>query len=164
MVLNAEKRARLAEVLSLQDDANAGAGASTPTAQPATQTTPVPPSIQTTPVPASSSPITAIPLATVKASPPPAPIEKGKGVVHISYDDEEDTMEAPVFKRRKAATAAASNSSSARRPASFRDKPPSASYPQGLLALEGGGESMPKSAPAPAFVLPLVLQQILKGY
>ena len=63
MVLNAEKRARLADVLSLRDDVAAGVGASAPTAPPATQTTLVP---------ASSAPITAIPLAAVKASPPPA--------------------------------------------------------------------------------------------
>jgi len=164
MVLNAEKRARLAEVLSLRDDAAAGAGASAPTAPLATQTIPAPPSTQTTPVPASSAPITAIPLATAKASPPLAPLEKGKGVVHISSDDEEDTMEGPVFKRRKVATVATSHSSSARHSASFRDHPLSASSPRGPLALEGGGERVPEPAPALVPELPLVLQQILKGY
>jgi len=155
MVLNAEKRARLAEVLSIRDDAAAGAGASAP---------PAPPATQTTPAPASSAPIAAIPLATVRASPPPTPLEKNKGVVLITSEDEEDTMDGPVFKRRKAATAATSHSSCARRLASLRDYPPSVSSPQGPLALEGGGESVPEPAPAPAPELPLVLQQILKGY
>jgi len=46
--------------------------------------------------------------------------------------------------------------------ASAPSAPPSASFSQGLLALEGGGESVLELAPAPE--LPLVLQQILKGY
>jgi len=164
MVLNAEKRARLVEVLSLCDDAAAGAGTSAPTAPPATQTTPGPPSIQTTPVPASSAPLAAIPLATVWDSPPPAPLEEGEGVVNIASDDEEASLDGPVFKRRRAATTTTSHSSSAGRPASFSDNPPSASSPRGPLALEGGGESVPEPAPDPAPELPLVLQQILKGY
>jgi len=65
MVLNAEKRERLAEVLALRDVAVAGAGASTPTA---------PPIPQTVHAPAPSAPIAAIPLATVGASPTPAPL------------------------------------------------------------------------------------------
>ena len=104
----------------------------------------------TTPVPASSAPIAAIPLATVRASPPPAPIQKVKGVVHIASDDKEDTMEASVFKRHKVATEATSHSSSARRAASFRDNPPSASSPRGPLALKGGDESVPELDPAPS--------------
>jgi len=95
-------------------------------------------------------------LATVRASPTPIPLEKGKRVVEIVSDDEEDTMEGPVFKRLKAATTTTSHSSSVRRPASFRDHPPSASSPQGRLALEGGGESVPEPGPTPK--LPLVLQ------
>jgi len=97
------------------------------------------------------------------ASPPPAPLEKNKGVVLITSDDDEDTMEGPVFTRRKITTIATSHSSSARRPASLRDNPPSTS-PQNLLALEDGAESVPEPVPAPTPELPLVLQQILKGY
>ncbi|XP_068486773.1 uncharacterized protein [Phaseolus vulgaris] len=59
---------------------------------------------------------------------------------------------------------ATSHSSSARRPASLRDNPPSASSPPNLLALEDGAESVPEPAPAPTPELPLVLHQILKGY
>ena len=173
MMFNAEKRARVAEVLSIHDDTAAVAGASASPAPLATQTTPVPLSTQATPATpstqvtlalASSAPIVAIPLATVRASLPPAPLKKGKGVVLIASDDEEDTMEGPAFKRRKAAKAATSHSSLAGRPASFRDNPPSSSSPQGPLALEGGNESVPEPAPAPTPELPLVLQQILKGY
>jgi len=153
MVLNKEKRARLAEVLALHEEAVADVGASAPSA---------PPTNQAVPSPTPSAPLAAVPLATVRASPTPAPLEKGKGVVEIVFDDEEDTMEGPVFKRCKVAIAAISHSSSARHLASFRDHPPSASSPQGFLTLEGGGESVPEPTPAPE--LPLVLQQILKGY
>jgi len=85
-------------------------------------------------------------------------------VVLIASNDEEASLDGPVFKRRKVATAATSHSSSVGRPASFRDNPPSASSPRGHLALDGGGKSVPEPAPAPAPELPLVLQQILKGY
>jgi len=73
MMLNAEKWVRLAGVLSIHDDVAAGAGASAPPAPPAIQTKLITPSTQTTLTPASSTPIAAIPLATVRASPPPAP-------------------------------------------------------------------------------------------
>jgi len=59
---------------------------------------------------------------------------------------------------------ATSHSSSDKRPASFRDNPPSASSPPNFLALEEGAETIPEPAPAPAPKLPLVLQQILRGY
>jgi len=125
MVLNEKKRARLAEVLALRQDAAAGAGASAPSA---------PPTNQVVPSPTPLAPIVAIPLAIVRASPTSAPLEKGKRVVEITSDDE-DTMEGPCFKRRKAAVVVTSHSSFARCPASFRDHPPSASSPQGLPAL-----------------------------
>jgi len=177
MVLNIEKRARLAEVLSTRDDATTKAGASARPASPASPTTPLDPSIQTTPTPASPQatpapaspqatfgptspvPIAAVPLATVRASSPPTPLEKNKGVVYITLDDDEDTMEGPAFKRWKTTMVVTSHSSSARRPVSLRDNPPSASSPPNLLALEGGVESVPEPAPAPAPApkLPLVL-------
>jgi len=103
-------------------------------------------------------------LATVEASPTPAPLEKGKGVVNIASDDEEDFLDDPVFKRRRVAVATPSHSTSTSRPASFREHPPSASSPQSLFAPEGGGENGPEPVPAPAPKLPQVLQQILKGY
>jgi len=123
MVLNEEKRVKLVEVLALREEAIADVGASTLLVQPTNQAVPSP-----TP----SAPLAVVPLATVRASPMSCPLEKGKGVVEIVSDDEEDTTEGPIFKRRKAATATTSHSSSARRPASFRDHPPSASSPQVL--------------------------------
>jgi len=71
-------------------------------------------------------------------------------------------MEGPILKRRRAAVAATSHSTSVSRPASFSEHPPSASSPQGLFALEGGGESAPE--PAPPLEDPSVLKQILKGF
>jgi len=182
MVLNVEKRARLAEVLSVRDNATAKAGASARSASPASPNAPLAPSIQTTPTPASPQatpapaspqatpaptsqvPIAAVPLATARASPPPSPLEKNKGGVLITSDDDEDTMEGPAFKRRKTTMVATSHSSSARRPASLRDNPPSSTSPPNLLALKDGAESAPEPAPAPAPEVPLVLQQILRGY
>ena len=146
-------KARIVEVLALRDDIAAGAGASAPAA---------PPTTQTIPAPASSAPIATIPL--VGASPTPAPLKKGKRVVNIASDDEEDTLDGPVFKRRRAAVAAPSHSTLVSRPTSFREHPPSASSPQSLFALEGEGENAPEPPPALALELPLVLQQILKGY
>ena len=52
------------------------------------------------------------------------PQRKNKGVVLIASDEDEETMEGPVFKRRKATTVATSHSFSARRPTSLRDNPP----------------------------------------
>jgi len=180
MVLNTEKRARLVGVLFVRDNATTGkAGTSThpaPPASPASPTAPLAPSVQTTPTStsphatpasphaapalASPTPIAVIPLATIKASPPPSPLEKNKGVVFIASDD----VEGSAFERRKTTMVATSNSSSARRPASVRDNPPSASSPLNFLALDEGVETVPEPTPAPALELPLVLQQILRGY
>jgi len=61
--------------------------------------------------------------------------------------------------------AATSHSATVSHPASFRDHPPSASSPHGLLALEGGGESAPGHEQTPsAPELPAVLQLALKGF
>jgi len=59
---------------------------------------------------------------------------------------------------------ATSHSSSSGRIGSLKDNPPNASSPQGFHALEGGAESVPELALAPAPELPLVLRQILQGY
>jgi len=167
-MLNEEKRARLAKVLALCEEAAAGLGAST-----------LAPNIApTAPSPAPSTPLNVVPLAFVGASPTPAPLDVVplaatgasstpaplKGVVAIVSDDEANTTDGLVFKKRRGAVAAISRSSSVRHPASLKDHPPSASSPQSLFALEGGGESIPEPAPTPAPELPLVLQHILKGY
>jgi len=83
MVLNEEKRARLANALARRQGAPGAAGALAPSA----------------PAPAPSAPIAAVPLAIVHASPTPAPLEKDKGVVEIKSDEDEETAEGPIFKR-----------------------------------------------------------------
>ena len=85
--------------------------------------------------------------------------------MEIESNGDEDTAEGPVFKRRRAIVATTSHSTTIGRPASFRDHPPSASSPHGLLALEGDGESAPgdeQTPPAPE--LPAVLQHALKCF
>jgi len=146
MVLNQEKRPSLAEVLTLREEAAIGAGAPALSA---------PNVALAAPSPAPSAPLDVVPLAAVGASHSPAPLEKGKRVVEIVFDDDADTMDDPVFKRRRVAVAATSHSSSDRRPASLKDHPSSALSPQSLFALEGGGESVSEPASAPK--LPLIL-------
>jgi len=134
MVLNKEKRARLADALARRQGALGVTGASPPSA---------PISTHVAPSPAPSAPIVVVPFAVVWASSAPVPLEKDKGVVEIESDREEDSVEGPIFKRRRAVEATTSHSTTIGRPTSFRDHPPSASSPHGLLALEGGGESTP---------------------
>jgi len=156
MVLNEEKMARLAYALTRRQRALGGAGASAPSAPFDTA--------QVAPAPAPSAPIGVVPLATVRASPAPTPLEKNKWVMEIDSKNE-DFAEGPVIKRRRAVVAKTFHSTTIGRPASFRDHPPSASSPRRLLALEGGGESAPgddRVPPAPE--LPSVLQYALKSF
>jgi len=135
MVHTEEKRARLADALARRQGATSGVGASTP-----------------------SAPIAAIPLATAQASPMLTPLGKGKCVVAIDSDDDEDTGEGVVFKRRKVVVAVTSHSSTEVPPSSYREQPPSASSPHKPLTIEGGGESAPEGAHVPpAPELPPVL-------
>ena len=104
---------------------------------------------------APSAPIVAVPLTTAQALPMLTPFEKNKGVVAIDSDDDKDSEEGIVFKRRRAAE----------RPSSFRDHPPNASSPRGLLTLEGGGENASEGDQGPtALELPAVLQHALKSF
>jgi len=139
MVLNEEKRARLADALARRLGAMSDAGASVP-----------------------SAPIVAVPLAIVQDLPAPAPLEKNKGVVEINSEDE-DSREGVIFKRRRVVAVTTSHSATSNRPSSFWDQPPNAFSTRRLLALEGGGESAPaidQTPPAPE--LPSVLQHALK--
>jgi len=124
MVFNKEKRARLTDALAQRQGALGGASASTPSA-------PID-FAQTAPTP--TTPITAIPLATARASPTPTPLERNKSVVAIEFDEDENTAEEHIFKRRRAVAATTSYSTIINCPASFMDYPPSASSPRALLA------------------------------
>jgi len=93
MVLNEEKRNRLAEVIARRQGALDGAGSSAPSS----------------------------PFAAIQALPTPAPLEKNKGVVAI--DSDENTGEGIVFKRQRVVMAATSHSATDGRPPSFRDHP-----------------------------------------
>jgi len=95
MVLNKEKRARLADALTRRQRALSVAGASAPSA-------PID-SAHAAPSPAPSAPIAAVPQAAVRASPTPATLEKDKGVLEIASD--KDSVEGPVFKRQRAVVA-----------------------------------------------------------
>ena len=154
MVLNEKKRARLVDALARRQGALGVAGASAPSA-------PID-SAYVGPTPAPSAPVAAVPLAVVRASPAPAPLEKDKGVVEIDSGDD-DSAEGPVFKKRRVVVVTTSHSTTIGRPASFRDHPPSASSPHGLLALEGDGESAPRNEQIPpTHKLQVVLQRTLK--
>jgi len=84
-------------------------------------------------------------------------------VVLIPSDEDEDSVDGPVFKRRTTTAVATSHSSSDRRLASLRDNPSSASSPPHPLALEEGAETVLELSPAPAPELPRVIQHILRG-
>ena len=99
MVLNEEKRARLADAIARRQGALSGVGASAP-----------------------SAPIVAVPLAAAQASPTPAPLKKNKGVMEIDSGDE-DNGEGDVFKRRSVVAATTSHFATNSRLASFRDHP-----------------------------------------
>ena len=119
-------------------------------------------------VPASSTPTPTPP--TIVASPAcaqasPTPAHLAMSVVVIESDDDEDTEEGVVFKRRRKLVVTPSHSSTYGRPSSFREHPPSALSPHGLLVFEGGGESALASEHTPCPPeLPAVLQHTLKGF
>jgi len=152
MVLNEEKRAKLADVLALREEGATGAGASTlaPNIAPAA------------PSPAPSAPLNVVPLAAAGASPTPAPLDVVplaaagasstpvplKQVVEIVSDDDADTTNDLVFKKRRMAIAAISHSSSIGRPASLRDHPP-APHPPKASWLSALVNSLPKLTPSP---------------
>jgi len=136
MVLDVERRNKLAALVARRRATLADAGTSTPAGLP--------------PV-ATSAPI----------SHEPAPIDHGQqGVVEATASEDEDTCTGLVFKRKRAGDdVAPSHSASDGHAPSFRENPPSASSPRDLIMLEGGGESapggdqgMPPTANLPAFL------------
>ncbi len=109
-----------------------------------------------------------MPLALAEADAPSAPLDKGKRVVIVPFDDDEDSTEGKVFKRQRttqpAPQPAVSATSSSHGAESMRDDPPSASSPPQSRALEGGAEAKAASVPPPAPEFPSPIRDSLRGY
>jgi len=100
----------------------------------------------------------------VETATTPAPLEKGKGVVVIPSEDDEDTEDGQVFKRRRTNKVVTSHYSSNHGAESLREHPPSATSPPDQLALGAGVESAPTPDPTPAPELPQPVQGFIKGF
>jgi len=87
-------------------------------------------------------------------------------VVVAADTEEEDTGSGLVFKRQMVGDVEAPTHSAFDGHApSFRDTPPSASFPHDLIVHEGGGESTPDDHQTPpAIELPAILQQALRRF
>jgi len=87
----------------------------------------------------SPPPIAAIPLALAATTAEPAPLDKGKRVVVVPSEDEDESAEGQVFKRRRTIRAApqavTSTSSSNNDADSLREHPASATSPSQPMAL-----------------------------
>jgi len=102
--------------------------------------------------PNSPPPIVAVPLA-VANTPTPAPLDKGKGVLTIPYDDE-GSDKGHAFKRRRTNRVISSRSASPQRGGSLRDNSPSTTSPSQQPGQEEGAESAPPSTQTPATQAP----------
>jgi len=89
-----------------------------------------------------------------------------KEVVVATSIEDEDTDLGLAFKRQRVDDVEApSHSVTDGRAPSFRDNPPSASFPCDLIVHEGGGESTPEDHQTPfAIELPAILQQALRRF
>jgi len=109
-----------------------------------------------------------MPLALVETTTSSAPLDKGKRVVEVTSDDDEDSADGQVFKQQRttqhAPQTVASATSSSHGAESLREDPPSASSPPQPMALEGGIEVEPTTVPPPALELPLPMQDSLRGF
>jgi len=122
MVLGAEKRNKLAELVACRKAALAGAGTSAP----------VGPSLA---------------AASAQDSLGPAPVDKQKGLVVAIGSEDEDTDTGLVFKRQRVDNVVApSHFATDGHAPSFGDNSPSASSPCELIAHEGGGRALLKVA------------------
>jgi len=165
--MDKQRRLRLAQILKSKGGASSqGVGDSTPptsTTAPASPNscpqhlpTPSTPPTQLSPnqPPNSPPPVAAMPLALVEVATSSAPLDKGKGVVVVPSDDDEDSVEGQVFKRQRttqhAPQTATSATSSSHWAESLRENPPSANLPPQPMALEGGTGLEPTSVPPPA--------------
>jgi len=144
MVLNEEKRAKLAGILTRRQGMSGGVGPSSPHALTSAIVAP-----SSTP----SIPVVAVSLAAAQVS--PAPFAYERKVVEIELD--EDSAERPISKRLRPMTAMASHSSTTGRSASPRDQ--TTNVP---LFPDLGGTSA--SVTPPALELPTVLQHAHKGF
>jgi len=172
-MLGKDKRRKFAKVLGTFGKANSGgADTSTPPAPKAGATSSLAPpaqaaqeplSAQNLLTPTSTLPIEVVPLAMAETLPPPAPLDKGKGLVVVPSSKEEDTVEGPAFKRRRTTTVATSHSTSQQDAQTPRENPPSALTPPNYMALGEGAETNPEPTMAPPQELPLVVIYFLKG-
>ena len=117
-----------------------------------------------TPNPNSPPLIAVVPITMVETATTPAPIDKGKGVVVVPSDEDEDSVDGQVFKRTRTTKVVTSTSSSTHGAESLREHRPSATSPPHQLALEGGVESEPTPTPMPAPELPQPIQELFRGY
>jgi len=144
--MDKQRRLRLAQILKSKGGASSyGVGDSTP---PTSATAPTSPNscLQYLPTPStpptqlsldqppnSPPPIVAMPLALVETATSSAPLDKGKMVVEVTSDDDEDSAEGQVFKRQRttqhAPQTVASATSSSHGAESLREDPPSATSP-----------------------------------
>jgi len=130
----------------------------TPNSLPILQTSNSPPTLQT---PNSPPPITAVPLA-VANTPATAPLDKGKGVLHISSEDEDSDV-GPAYKRRRTNRIVYSRPHSPPHGGSLMDNPPNAtSPPQQAVPDEGVVESAPLPTPTPPPVAPTRTPELLE--
>ncbi|XP_068497496.1 classical arabinogalactan protein 9-like [Phaseolus vulgaris] len=179
--MDKQRQLKLAQILKSKGEASSkGVGDPIP---PTSETTPTSPNLRPQHPPTTASPpaipspnhpqnspppIAAIPLALAETPAEPAPLDKGKRVVVVPSEDEEDSAEGKVFKRRRTSRAAlqvaTSTTSSSHGAESLRENPPSATSPPQPMALEGGTETEPILAPPLAPKLPLPIQEILRGY
>ena len=176
--IDKQRRLRLAHILKSKGGASAkevggsplptsDAPPSSPNPRPQHNPTPSTPPAQLSPdqPPNSPPPIAAIPLALVEAAAPSAPLDKGKRVVVVPSDDDEDSAEGQVFKQhrttQRAPQTATSATSSSHGADSLREDPPSASSPPRSGALEGRADVDPEPT-HPEFPSPI--WDSLRGY
>jgi len=109
-----------------------------------------------------------MPLALAESTATPNPLDKGKRVVVVPSENEDEFAEGQIFKRRMTTWAApqvvTSTSSSNHDADSLREHPPSTTSPSQPMALEGGIETELTSAPPPAPEFSMPIQETLRGY
>ena len=135
--MDKNKRLRLVQALKTKgENASKGVGDSTrpaselaPPTSPASRSQhPSPTRLQQKPpspthTPSSPPPIAVVPLALVETATTPASLDKGKGVVVVPSEDDEDSADGHIFKRRRTTKVVTSTSSSNHGVESLREHP-----------------------------------------